>query len=106
VRDARIPIAIACALLLAVAFALPRVQRAWRIRAESRRILGGDDVEAWLSAREIDPQLLAREPSDRGDAYRALLSLRDERVGAGAGELRRRVRDFVAAVIGTSPPPR
>jgi len=106
VRDARIPIAIACALLLAVAFALPRVQRAWRVRAESRRILGGDDAEAWLAAREIDPQLLAREPSDRGDAYRALLSLRDERVGAGEGELRRRVRDFVAAVIETSPPPR
>ena len=106
VRDARVPIAVACALLLALAFAVPRVQRAWCVRAESRRILGGEELEAWLAELDIDPHLLAREPSDRGDAYRALLSLRDERVGAGRGERRRRVRDFVAAVIETSTPPR
>jgi hypothetical protein len=110
VRDARIPIAVACVLLLVLAFAAPRVQRAWRIRAESRGILAGEDLEAtldvWLFGMQIDPHLLVHEPSDRGDAYRAVLSLLDERVGAGRGELRRRVRDFVAAVIEISPPPK
>jgi hypothetical protein len=107
VRDARVPIAAACALLLVIAFAAPRVQRAWRVRTESRLIVAGEDltatIEAWLAELDIDPHLLVREPSDRGDAYRAVLSLLDERVGAGRGELRRRVRDFVAAVIETSP---
>lgn len=101
-HDARIPIAAACALLLVMAFSAPRVQRAWRIRAAATEVESGD-VEAWIAARGIDPHLLAREPSDRGDAYRALLSLQDERVEASRGERRRRVRDFVAAIIETSP---
>ena len=109
-RDARIPIAVACALLLVVAFAMPRMQRAWRVRAESRKIAPGDELlpslDAWIAERGVDPHLLVREPSDRGDAYRALRSLLDERVGAGRGEVRRRVRDVVAAVIETSTPPR
>jgi len=92
-----------------VAFAMPRVQGAWRIRAESRKIALGDELlpslDAWIAERGIDPHLLVREPSDRGDAYRALRSLLDERVGAGRGEVRRRVRDVVATVIETSTPP-
>jgi len=110
VRDARVPIAVACALLLAVAFAAPRVQRAARIRAESRKIALGDELlpslDAWIAERGVDPHQLVSEPSDRGDAYRALRSLLDERVGAGRAEVRRRVRDVVAALIETSTPPR
>jgi len=110
VRDARVPITIACALLLAVAFAAPRVQRAARIRAESRKIALGDELlpslDAWIAERGVDPHQLVREPSDRGDAYRALRSLLDERVGAGRAEVRRRVRDVVAALIEISTPPR
>ncbi|HEV2722073.1 MAG TPA: hypothetical protein VG323_18780, partial [Thermoanaerobaculia bacterium] len=110
VRDARVPIAVVCALLLLLAVAAPRVPRAWRVRAESRDILEGEDLEAsldvWLFGWRIDPHQLVREPSDRGDAYRALTSLLDERVEASAKEVRRRVRDFVAAVIETSTPPR
>jgi len=109
VRDARVPIAIVVALLLALAFAAPRLQRAWKVRSESRAILEGEDLEAsldvWLFGWQIDPQQLVREPSDRGDAYRALTSLLDERVEASAKEVRRRVRDLVAAVIETSTPP-
>jgi len=109
VRDARIPIAVACALLLVVAFALPRVQRAWGIRSEVRKIPLGDELlpslDSWIAERGVDAHLLVREPSDRGDAYRALRSLLDERVGAGRAEVRRRVRDVVAAVIETSTPP-
>ncbi len=110
VRDARIPIAVVVALLIALAFAAPRLQRAWKVRAESRTILEGEDLEAsldvWLFGWQIDPHQLVREPSDRGDAYRALTSLLDERVEASAKEVRRRVRDLVAAVIETSTPPR
>jgi hypothetical protein len=108
VRDARWPIAVACALLLVVAFALPRVQRSWRVRRELRAIDASDllpSLDAWIAARGVDPQQLVREPSDRGDAYRALRSLLDERVGATAKELRNRARDVVAAVIETSTPP-
>jgi hypothetical protein len=109
VRDARLPIAVVCALLLVLAFAAPRVQRAARIRREMRKIAPGDDflpsLEAWIAERGVDPHLLVREPSDRGDAYRALRSLLDERVGAGAAEVRGRLRDVVAAVIETSTPP-
>ena len=105
VRDARIPIAVACALLLVVAFALPRAQRAWRIRSEVRKITLGDELlaslDAWIAERGVDAHLLVREPSDRGDAYRALRSLLDERVGGGRREVRRRLRDVVAQVIET-----
>ncbi|HEY6136592.1 MAG TPA: hypothetical protein VI670_02385, partial [Thermoanaerobaculia bacterium] len=107
-RDARWPIAVACALLLAVAFAAPRVQRSWRVRRELRSIDAGDllpSLDAWIAARGVDPQQLVREPSDRGDAYRALRSLLDERVGATAKEARRRAREVVAEVIETSTPP-
>jgi hypothetical protein len=107
-HDARWPIAVVCVLLLAVAFALPRVQRSWRVRRELRSIDAGDllpSLDAWIAARGVDPQQLVREPSDRGDAYRALRSLLDERVGATAKEARRRARDVVAEVIETSTPP-
>ena len=94
--------------LVALAIAVPPLERGRRARRESRALLRETPadtraaVEAWLIEREIDPGSLLREPSDRGDAWRAARSLLDgmehERIDARPHELRRRVRELVELV--------
>jgi oxygen tolerance protein BatD len=94
----------ACTL---VALVVARTQRSHRIRNAVRRLVRPTApetraaVDEYLQVRGIEPALLIREPSDRGDAYRSLRSLLDalerERVVAGDQEIVRRVRDLVTA---------
>jgi hypothetical protein len=94
----------ACTLL---ALVVARTQRSHRIRSAVRRLVRPTPpetraaVDEYLHLRGIEPGALIREPSDRGDAYRALRSLLDalerERVVAGDEEVVRRVRDLVTA---------
>ena len=91
--------------LVALAIAVPPLERGRRARRESRALLRETPVEtraaieAWLVEHELDPGSLLREPSDRGDAWRAVRSLLDamehERIDVAVRELRRRVRDVV-----------
>jgi hypothetical protein len=93
-----------CTLLALVAV---RSQRSHRIRSAVRRLVRPTPpetraaVDEYLHLRGIEPGALIREPSDRGDAYRALRSLLDalerERVIVGDQEVARRVRDLVTA---------
>jgi hypothetical protein len=92
--------------LVALAIVAPPIERGRRARRESRALLRETSaetraaVEAWIVERGIDPVALLREPSDRGDAFRALRSLLDamehERIDASPREVRRRVRDLVS----------
>ena len=94
--------------LVALAVAVPPLERGRRARGESRRLLRETPaetraaIEAWLVERQIDPGSLLREASDRGDAWRAVRSLLDalehERVDGSPRELRRRVRELVEIV--------
>ena len=94
--------------LVALAIAVPPLERGRRARRESRALLRETPaetraaIEAWLVERTIDPASLLREPSDRGDAWRAVRSLLDalehERLEARPRELRRRVRELVELV--------
>ena len=90
-----------------IALAVARAQRSQRVRAAVRRLIKPSApetraaVDEYLGALGIEPAALIREPSDRGDAYRALRSLLDglerDRVVAGENEIARRVRDLVTA---------
>ena len=94
--------------LVALAIAVPPIERGRLARRESRGLLRPTAaetraaVEAWLAERGIDPLSLLREASDRGDAWRAVRSLLDalehERVEAQPREVRRRVRELVETV--------
>ena len=84
-------------------------RRKWRSRAdrslsrEVKRIMRSGDIREAVDAI-VDPNAIAREASDRGDAYRALRSLLDavERDRAldvdVATELEARVRDLVQSL--------
>lgn len=114
-RDARLEAArrslpaagVLAAIALLIAIAGPRLQRAMRIRRETRSLLRETPaetraaVDAWLVASGAYPSLLVREQSDRGDAYRALRSLLEaaerDRLTAEPGEIRARVREVVVA---------
>ncbi len=103
-RAGVIAIVAAAVLLLAVVIARALMRR----RRESQRVrqLIGDGsparireaVHERLGSLGIDIALLMREPTERGDAYRALRSLLDalehERMSVAASEVRRRVRDL------------
>jgi len=95
------------AIAILIAIAGPRMQRAMRIRRETRSLLRETPaetrgaVDTWLVASGSDPSLLVREQSDRGDAYRALRSLLDaaerDRLTAEPDEIRARVREVIVA---------
>jgi BatD DUF11 like domain len=114
-RDARLEAArsslpaagIAAIIIIGVAILWPRIQRARSIRRDTRVLVRDTPVETriavdeWLIARGVEVAVLVREPSDRGDAYRALRSLLDaaerDRLVAEPAEIRARVREVVAA---------
>jgi hypothetical protein len=101
-------ISIAAAILILLTIAWPRLARARAIRNDTRALVRETPadtrvaVDEWLSKRGIDPIVIIRETSDRGDAYRALRSLLDaaerDRLIAEEDDIRGRVRDLVAAV--------
>ncbi|HEX7154292.1 MAG TPA: BatD family protein [Thermoanaerobaculia bacterium] len=99
---------IAAALLLAAfaALAWPRYARYRKLRAEARRLAAGsateirERVDERLRSRGVDLARLARDPGERGDAYRALVSLldaleRNRHIDAGETEITRRIRDLL-----------
>ena len=91
--------------LLAVLFAgisVPRLRREIAIRRDVREIVRSREIRARVDALlGVDPSVLLKEQSDRGDAYRALRSLldareRDRDIAADADrEIARRVRDVL-----------
>lgn len=92
------------ALLLALLIGAPRVLRERALRREARAIVR-DATPAEIRARmEQRVKIPLDEPSDRGDAWRALRSLldaaeRERDIAAGAdAELVRRVRDVLATI--------
>jgi hypothetical protein len=107
VRSAMILLAIVALLAIAGAIALKRFERSRRIRDEVRGLVRPSPVETraavddYLASRGIEPSTLLREPTERGDAYRALRSLLDalerDRLVAGEREIAQRVRDLVTA---------
>jgi hypothetical protein len=97
------------ALIAVVAMSIPRARRGWRRRTAVNALLRNESpaemraaVEQWLRRARIEPVNLAAEPSDRGDAFRALRSFLDglehERIAPDEGELRARLRDLVDAI--------
>jgi len=102
-------IGIVAGLLIILAIIWPRLTRAQRIRSDTRALVRATPAETriavdeWLSAHGVDPGVMLRETSDRGDAYRSLGSLLDaaerERLVAEPEEIRARVRDIVAVSL-------
>jgi hypothetical protein len=98
-------LALALGLLTAGALGYARARRAWRLRAATRALLRAtpadtrDAVDAWLAQRGFVVSGLLQEPSDRGDAVRALHSLVDDRIEAAPREVRRRVAEVVALIV-------
>ena len=93
------------ALLAVVAvIARPPIAKALRRRRETKRAAAG--VDAWLATRGIDPAMLATETSDRGEAYRALRSIREaverDRIPAAEArdEIEQRIADLVSTIVG------
>jgi hypothetical protein len=94
--------------LVALAAAVPPLERGRRARRESKELLRETPaetraaIEAWLVERGLEPASLLREPSDRGEAWRAVRSLLDalehERLETSRRELRRRVRELIATI--------
>jgi len=90
-----------------IGLAILRAQRSRRIRNEVRRLVRPTApetrtaVDEYLGRLGIEPAVLLREPSERGDAYRSLRSLLDalerDRITAGEREIAQRVRDLVTA---------
>ena len=86
---------------------LPRIRRSRNISTQVRNLVRPTPqetraaVDEYLAGRGIDPALLIREPSDRGDAYRSLRSLLDaldrDRIPATLRDVAHRVRDLVTA---------
>jgi hypothetical protein len=101
-------IAVAAAILILLAIAWPRIARARAIRRDIHALVRDTPAETriavdeWLSARGIEPIVVLRETSDRGDTYRALRSLLDaadrDRLIAEPEDVRGRVRDLVASI--------
>jgi len=101
-------VGLAAAILVLLGIGWPRIARARASRRDTRSLVRPTPAETriavdeWLSARGIDPIVVLRETSDRGDAYRALRSLLDaadhDRLTAEPEDVRGRVRDLVASV--------
>jgi hypothetical protein len=99
-RDWRPWAAAAVLLVILILIVLPWIRRAAATRRDVREIVNGG-LATFLARKRIDETTLANEVSDRGDAYRALLSLLDARIPPeeAEGELERRARDLVESVI-------
>jgi hypothetical protein len=99
-------IGVAAILLVALAMAAPRLQRALAVRRGVRALARGTPeetraaVDEWLAGRGLDPAALLAETSDRGDAYRALRSLLDGagRIDFDDRELRDRLREVLRSI--------
>ncbi|MEO8382970.1 MAG: BatD family protein [Acidobacteriota bacterium] len=89
------------ALLLALGLAVPRLLREAEVRREALRIVRGATPAEVRARMEQRVAIDLREPTDRGDAWRALRSLleateRDRDIGANSEkELVRRVREVL-----------
>jgi hypothetical protein len=89
--------------LLVIAMFVRPMRRAIEVRRTVRSILNSGNVRDAVH-QLVDPNTIANEPSDRGDAYRALRSLLDaiERDRAlemnAADDVERRVRDLVQSL--------
>ncbi|HEX3580389.1 MAG TPA: BatD family protein [Thermoanaerobaculia bacterium] len=94
-RDWR-PWAEAIALLVILAMlVIPPLRRASSTRGDVRQIVNGG-LHDYLVRKKIDETALANEISDRGDAYRALVSL--QRIDAENAGLEQRARDLVESL--------
>ena len=103
-----LPIAIAVPIVVALLIAIPRARKHWHLREEVRALLRATPsetraaVEEALVRRGLNPIALIREPSDRGDAFRAFRSLIDaaehDRIIATPREIAHRIRDLLIAV--------
>jgi hypothetical protein len=82
---------------------VPRGRRAMRIRREARELVRGATAAEIRARVDERMRIDVREQSDRGDAYRALLSLltaaeRDRDIAVDAeDEIERRVRELLSA---------
>jgi len=87
-------------LLIVIAICVRPIRREMKTRRTVRAILNSGNVRDAVD-RLVDPNTIAKEASDRGDAYRALRSLLDalerDRV-VEDGDLERRVRDLVQSL--------
>jgi hypothetical protein len=109
-RRAWWPVAIGIAgAVVAVAISLLLWRRHRRVRREARELIAGrsmtelrEAVDARVVERGLDPKVLVTEPTDRGDAYRAVRSLADgverERFHVEPAEVERRVRELLATI--------
>ncbi|HEV8435350.1 MAG TPA: BatD family protein [Thermoanaerobaculia bacterium] len=90
-------------LLLAVVIAIvtPPLRRAAATRRDVREIATGG-LHSFLIRKKIDETALANEISDRGDAYRSLISLFDaiqrERIPIEEADVDQRARDLVESL--------
>ena len=91
-------------LFLLVVSSIPRLRRAADLRRRVRALARGktppevrEAVEAMLVARGMMPSALLLEPSERGDAFRALRSLIDaaDRLDVTREEIEDRVRELL-----------
>ena len=89
-------------MAIVIAIVTPRIKRSAAVRRDVHEIVNGG-LHTFLARNKIDETALVNEISDRGDAYRALISLLDaiqrERIGAEEGDLEQRARDLVESVM-------
>jgi hypothetical protein len=107
VRRAVQPIVAVVAAVGLGALLIPRMRRQAKLRRHVQSLIGEtpmetrDAVERELLSRNIDPALLMREQTDRGDAFRAFRSLIDaaehDRIAATRRDIAHRVRDLLVA---------
>jgi hypothetical protein len=99
---------IVAALIILALLLVPRLRRAAGARRQTKLLIEGksaaeirEAVDEWLRARKIEPARLLEQPSDRGDAFRALRSILDAAqrdhlsAAESAREIRLRTRDLV-----------
>ncbi|HEX7191358.1 MAG TPA: BatD family protein [Thermoanaerobaculia bacterium] len=92
-------------VVLAALIVTPPVRRSLAVGRDVREIVNGG-LHAFLVRKKVDETALANEVSDRGDAYRGLVSLIDavhrERITSDEAktDLEQRARDLVETVIG------
>jgi hypothetical protein len=91
------------ALFLSIVISIKPIRRSIEVRRKVRSVMRSGNIREAVH-QLIDPNVVASEASDRGDAYRALRSLLDaverDRVleAHAADEIERRVRDLVQSL--------